>query len=108
MSSWSEKTARVNVSQLREFGSTALLANPGAPMVPFTAVRLQRQQLENESAGAFEQIWTTTVALTASAVVGGTVTLGAVEYLIQDVKPDADPDSNGFTIYLNRKRPINA
>lgn len=106
MSSWSVLSARVNATQLRAFGESVIIANAGSSFVQFTALRLQRQPLENESSGAFERIWTTTVALPTTPAAGATVQLGTVEYLVHNVKSDEDPDSNGFTIYLNRKRPL--
>jgi hypothetical protein len=71
-------------------------------------IRGLRQRDENEQLAAFERIWTTTVQFAGypDPQAADLVAIGGVSYEVHTVKPDADPDSNGVTIYLNRSFPL--
>jgi hypothetical protein len=106
MSNWSTIAARVNAAQLRAFGSDHTLQMEGAPPAVFKAIPGVRPPESHDSAAAFESLWTTSVSLPVTPSLGATVLIGTVECLVHDVKQDEDRESNGFTIHLNRKRPL--
>jgi hypothetical protein len=115
MSAFSNAAARVNAACLRSFGFLVSYQQPGVDK-PFTitAVRGVRDAQENDSAAAYEAIWTTLDQFVSDPpqetdrlpLNGDAVTIGDIDYVVHDSKPDLDPDSDGLRIYLKRRRPL--
>lgn len=105
MSNWSDSAARANAAQLRVFGEDVVYRKPAGTPLSLAAIRNVRDPQESESPAAFESIWTTAAELPIVPAKGDLVSIGSTEYVVHESKPDADPDSNGLRIYLNRRKP---
>lgn len=114
MSIWASLSSVLNQAQMGAFGEPVLyqtaadaaLDNPPPPI----AVTVERQTRDQtESLANYERVWGTVGSASgqfpAAPAKGDFMTIGGTDYVIFQAKPDEDPGSDGYRIYLAKRNP---